>query len=110
VRAAARQQTFAIIVSELFKLSLDTLSRISGKSKPAEDTVTISRLRLATPWRASVRERRSPSMSATSPVAALSRGRIPASNEYSYFGIETEYERFVSYENTSFSLRARFQF
>ena len=41
------------------------------------------------------------------PIAGV---RIAASNEYSYFGIEAEYEKFDSYDNTSFSLRARFQF
>ncbi|ESQ77025.1 autotransporter outer membrane beta-barrel domain-containing protein [Asticcacaulis sp. YBE204] len=41
------------------------------------------------------------------PVAGL---RIAASNEYSYFGIEGEYEKQDAYENVSLSLRARFQF
>ncbi|MFT3998002.1 MAG: autotransporter domain-containing protein [Asticcacaulis sp.] len=41
------------------------------------------------------------------PIAGL---RIAASNEYSYFGVEAEYEKFDSYDNVSFSLRARFQF
>jgi len=36
-RAAARQQTSAAIISDLFKLWQDTLPRISGKSKLAED-------------------------------------------------------------------------
>jgi len=41
------------------------------------------------------------------PVAGL---RIAASNEYSYFGLEAEYEKQDAYENTSLAIRVRFQF
>lgn len=41
------------------------------------------------------------------PVAGL---RVAASNQYSYFGIEAEYEKQDAYENVSVAIRARFQF
>lgn len=41
------------------------------------------------------------------PVAGL---RMAASNDYSYFGLEGEYEKQDAYENISLSLRVRFQF
>lgn len=41
------------------------------------------------------------------PIAGV---RLAASNEYSYFGIEAEYEKYDAYDNVSLSLRARFQF
>lgn len=41
------------------------------------------------------------------PVAGV---RIAASNQYSYFGIEAEYEKQDAYENKSLAIRVRFQF
>ena len=36
--------------------------------------------------------------------------RVSVDNEYSYFGIEAEYEKQASYSNTSISIKARFTF
>lgn len=68
----------------------------------AEIADTVARFGTATPFTL-----KGGDISGGAPIAGV---RVAASNEYSYFGIEAEYEKYDAYDNVSLSLRARFQF
>lgn len=68
----------------------------------AEIADTVARFGTATPFTL-----KGGDIKGGAPIAGV---RIAASNEYSYFGIEAEYEKYDAYDNVSLSLRARFQF
>lgn len=68
----------------------------------AEIADTVARFGTATPFTL-----KGGDIKGGAPIAGV---RLAASNEYSYFGIEAEYEKYDAYDNVSLSLRARFQF